>query len=472
MEKKYSHLVKNTMIFAVGTFGSKVLTFLIIPLYTYYLTTAEYGNIDLFTTTVNMLVPFLTLTIQEAIIRFLVAKEAEPKVVLNNCMLVFSFGAIVSILLLPVYWLFFKSWTTVGFFVTLLILTSYNTIFSQYLRATGKNVAFTINGLIVTSVTVFSNLILLVGFKSGVLGYYISLVLAQAFASMQVTICGNIFRQLSLKLIDKRVLKQMLRYSIPLVPNSLMWWIMNAGDKYVIRFFLGSDANGIYSVAMKIPTILSLLFTIFMQAWQLSALEESDTKERSHFFNSVFATITGGLYLATAFIVLVVEKLFVIAINPSFFEAWMYVPTLCLATIVNCFATFSGVVYTINKHSKKAFLTTLAGACANLTVNFFLIIPFGLYGVAIGTLVGYVVVAAIRMFDCYKDIGTKFDLLRTAMGFSLLIIDAVLAATLSGVSFYMGSLAVVFVLLYLYRGELSSILKTIVSKIAKRKITG
>lgn len=471
MERKYNHLVKNTMIFAIGTFGSKMISFLIIPIYTYYLTTSEFGNVDLFITTVNMLVPFMTFSIQEAIVRFLVTKEIESKIVLNNCMLVFGFGAIISVLLVPIYKAFLGSWSIVYLFVMLLILTSYNTVFSQYLRANGKNVAFTINGLIVTITTVFSNIILLVGFKAGIRGYFVSLILSQLFASIQVTCCGKIIGQLSLKEINKNLLKQMLLYSIPLVPNNLMWWIMNAGDKYVIKYFLGSEANGIYSIAMKIPTILSLLFTIFMQAWQVSALEEAHSKEKLSFFDNVFSVITVVLYLGTILIILLVEKFFAVVIGQEFFDAWKYVPFLCLATIVNCFASFSGVVYIVNKNSKKAFATTFVGAIVNLAVNFCLIRKWGLYGVAIATFIGYLIVAVIRMFDFHAEIGVGFDIIRTLIGFILILLEAVSVLFFSKTCFWVNGVVIICILLYMYHIELWAIVKEIISRgKAKRKL--
>ena len=76
-ESKYKKLVKNSVVFFIGNLGSKVITFLIVPFYTYYLTTAEYGTADLVTTTVNLLVPFAMVGMNEAVLRFTVSKEVE-----------------------------------------------------------------------------------------------------------------------------------------------------------------------------------------------------------------------------------------------------------------------------------------------------------------------------------------------------------------------------------------------------------
>ena len=79
-------------------------------------------------------------------------------------------------------------------------------------------------------------------------------------------------------------MKEMLVYCIPMIPNSIMWWITDASDKYMIAFFVGVSSNGIYALAKKIPSVLSMLHSVFFQAWQLSAVEESEAKDKSHYY--------------------------------------------------------------------------------------------------------------------------------------------------------------------------------------------
>ena len=404
---RYQKLAKNTAIFAIGTFGSKVLTFLIIPLYTYYLSTAEYGQVDLFSTTANLLVPFMCLSIQEALIRFILADINQADRVLSNSMIVFVSGAVLSVLLYPLFCWGFKSNEMGIYFCILLILTMYNTIFCQYLRSTGKNIAFSINGVLITAGLVFCNLFLLVGLKLGVRGYYLSLIFSQGIASIQATIAGNIFREFSIKRIDLPLMKNMVAFSMPLIPNSLMWWIMNAGDKYVIRYYLGASANGIYSVSTKVPTILTLLFSIFMQAWQISAIEEDQSEDRKVFYEKVFSMLNAVLVVAASALTVIIKPVFQMVISESFLGAAKYVPLLCFAGIINCLAGFLGIVYSVNMQSRKAFFTTFVGAAVNLIVNFALIQPLGLYGVAIGTIVGYIAVFVLRYLDMKSYIGMR-----------------------------------------------------------------
>ena len=141
MESKYRKLVKNTAIFTIGEFASKVLNYFIVPLYTYVLSTEEYGRIDLFTTTIGFFIPIITLMIQEALIRFLLGKEIDERTAISNCWFVYICGIIIIVMLFPVYLLYFKEAKLSLLFCGMCILSSFNNIFTQYLKTIGRNVA-------------------------------------------------------------------------------------------------------------------------------------------------------------------------------------------------------------------------------------------------------------------------------------------------------------------------------------------
>lgn len=402
MENKYKKLLKSTSVYALGTFGSKVLVFLIVPLYTYVLSTSDYGIVDLITSTISLLIPFTTLLIYEAAIRFLVSKETDEKKVFNNCMFIFIIGCLISLCLSPIVLKYLKLIDYMVYFILLLILNNYTTIFGQFLRAKGDNWGFSISGIINTLFLVLLNLLFLLYFKKGLVGYLYSLLISQVITSIFIFIRCKTIKLINHKCFDVKSLKKMLIYSYPLIPNNIMWWIMNAGDKYVINYYLGSSFNGIFSISYKVPTIITMFFSIFMQAWQVSAIEEKDTKEKDDFYKNVFKFISAGLIFLTSIIIIVIKPLFNAVISSDFISSWKYVPLLCVATLFNCFSTFAGVVYIINKNSKKSFYTTFIGALVNLTFNFLLIQKFGLFGVAIGTILGYITVMILRFKD-YKN---------------------------------------------------------------------
>lgn len=465
--RKYNLLAKNTIIFAIGTFGSKILTFLIVPLYTYVLSTEDYGNIDLFTTAISLMLPFTTLVIYESIIRFLTGAEITENEAVSISMLAFLFGVGLTVLCTPIYRYLFDNAHYVRCYIIYLVVSSYNQIFSQYLRASGRNIAFSLNGVIITTTTVILNLVFLIIFKLGAYGYLYALILAQILASIQATISIHVFRYLSYHYINYKCLKKLLIYCIPIIPNNLMWWIMNAGDKYIINYFMGPGANGIYALSLKIPTLLNLIYSIFMQAWQLSALENSKKEEQEEFYSNVFLITATGLILVSSLIICTVKLVFENVIGKSFIIAWKYVPFLCIATVIGCFATFLGVVYMVKKNSKNIFITTLVGAAVNLTLNFILVSNMGLYGVAIGTAGGYFLVLLLRAKDAKKEIQMDFHVVRISCAMTVLGIQSVILLCIDGHYLYFIELIFLFVNVFIFRTQIQKTFNYLRSSTAK-----
>ena len=467
-ENRYSKLVKNTAIFAIGSFSTKILNFLIVPLYTYVLTTEEYGRIDLFTTTISFVLPVITLSIQEAMIRYILGKELDEKTVVSNCWAVYVVGSLISICLYPMYKLYFKTSALALVFTSSLLLQSFNTMFEHYLRCIGKNVAYTVKGILGTIVTLSLNVVFLLGFRWGMMGYLYASVISQIVGVIYLLTIGKLWRRLTVRYVKRDILKKMISFSIPLIPNSLMWWIMSAGDKYIINYFLGDSANGLYSLALKIPTIITLFYSIFFQAWQMSAIEENNSESRKRFYENVFKLTNALLAGLIVCIIAGVKPLYVLVMSDRFSPAWIYVPVLCVSTAFNCQASFFGVVYTTSEKTSKAFITTALGAAINLCFNFLLIRPLGLQGVAIGTCLGYVVVCLIRANDTKKEIYMDFDLVRTVLTILVMIMQCVVTIIGGNVAIAIAGGAAAIAIILLYRKEIIEIYNKIVELIRQK----
>ncbi|MDD4376708.1 MAG: oligosaccharide flippase family protein [Eubacteriales bacterium] len=454
MDNRYQKLVKNTAIFAVGNFGSKILVFLIVPLYTYMLSKAEYGLVDLITSTMQLMIPFTSLLIQEALIRFVLSKEVDNRVGASNCLTVFAFGTVLTILFIPLYLLLFEQWLYAISFVVLQILNTYTTIFSQYLRADNKSIAFSVNGVISTLSLILLNVFFLVGLKLGVKGYILALILSQVISACFIAWQMHFFKTVSIKLVNTEILKQMLKYSIPLIPNSLMWWIMNAGDKYIINYFLGYEANGLYALAVKIPTILTTVYTIFMQAFQMSAIEEMNEETSGDFYSRTFKVTAFFTFFIAQTTILFAKPLYTAVMAKDFVESWTLVPMLCVANIFSCFASFAATAYIINKKSQRAFFTTAIGALINVVLNVALIRQWGLLSVAFATCVGYFIVMFIRFIDAQKAMHVNFGKVSVSIISVLVIIEALVLMHLNGVLYYSCCVGVLIAIMIIYRKEL------------------
>lgn len=406
---RYSKLLKNSLVFFVGNLGSKIISFVIVPFYTYVLTTEEYGSADLITTTVNMLAPFVMVGMNEAVLRFSVTRENGVEGIATNSLVVVAAGSIVSWLLLPL----FASVSIIGdnvvLFLLLLTLTCFNNVFLQLLRGIGKSKSFAFNGVLITFSMAAANVVALAVFHFGVKGYLASMVLAQTVGAIHIVVSCRLWRLVSFKALDRRLTKRMLVYCIPLIPNSLMWWIMSASDRYVILFFLGAGANGIYNVAQKIPSIVNIVYNIFMQAWQISAIEERNSDDNAKFQSTVFRYIFVVLVLASSLIAASSYPVYTLLMSSSYEGSWQPVALLSLANLFSCIAAFFGTTYVVTKQSKKAFSTTLIGAVVNIALTLVLVPLLGIMGAAVATAASYTLIAVVRYRDTRKIVKLVFD---------------------------------------------------------------
>lgn len=468
-DNKYGKLAKNTVIFLIGNFGSKIISFIIVPFYTYVLTTSEYGTVDLFTTSINILIPFVIVGLNEAVLRFLTAKEMDEQSVASNCAMVLLGTLFVLWLLYPMYKHANIFQGRCFQFVLLLSIMAFNQIFLQYLRGTGRTVAFALNGLIITVVTVTANCILLLVFHMGVDGYLYSLIAAQSAGAIEIIIASKLWSALGIKNIDFGKLKAMLIYCIPLIPNSLMWWVMNASDKYMITYYVGTSGNGIYSVAHKIPTIIQMFYSVFMQAWQISAIEEGQSKDRGSFYKNIYAYLSAFLMISGAAIIIIAKPLYTGVMNTDYKIAWKCVPLLIIANVFSCLSGFFGTTYVVNKESKKAFSTTLIGAISNLVLNCVFISMYGIQGAAIGTCLSYIIVCVIRSRDTFKYVGLKMRMKKEGIAALLMILQWVMLLVIESPIVYVAIGLIFMMIILLFKDEIAIMKSKFGLIIARRK---
>lgn len=405
---KYKKLLSNSAVFAIGNLGSKMITFFMVPLYTRYLTTSEYGKSDLFSTLVSLLTPILTLSIIDAVFRFAMDGSSNNDEVLTNSFVVSGISILLFLFLLPVL-------SNVPYAIYIGILTyasALESMLQQFARGIGKSKLYASTGILMTIVTVISNIVLIVLFGWRLNGYLFSMLLAQIAGFVYLFIILRGWRYIHKKSINFVLTKKMLVYSIPIIPNTVSWWLSNSANKIFISVMLGTSANGIYAVANKIPSLISVFVTIFTQAWQISAVEEYKSKDSSKFFSEIMNLTVGLLFIAVAVLTLFSKPIVAILSTPAYYGAWKIVPWLALAVLYSSLSSFLGTIYTSSMQTKYLFTTTLFGAITNILANLVLIPWMGLSGAGIGACLAFVVVSFLRLRDSKKFIKLnvhKFD---------------------------------------------------------------
>lgn len=400
---KYKSLLNNTIIYFVGTLGSKIISFILVPIYTYYLSTSEFGRADLITVTAMMLMPIITLCIYEAVLRFSMAHDRDEETILRNAFTLYLKVFSAYIILSPLLLFLNFSFSDIIFLSLLVLIEGTSIILSQYARGIGKSKIFAVDGILKTLTSGLFNIIFIVFGGMGLTGYLLSLILSYASSSLFLAYKVKLISALLKSTHDKKLTKLMVSYALPLVPNNIMWSLINSSSKFIINFFLGINYNGLFAVSSKIPTVISIGSQVFAQAWQLSVIQEFEDKSKSNeFYSQIFSIFSTLLFLMTAIIIAILKPLFSILFSTEYFAAWESVPFLLLGAVFSAFSAFVGTVYTASKQTSGTLKTSMVGGLVSIIFNLILIPYFGLLGAGISSFVSYSVMFLLRYYDTSK----------------------------------------------------------------------
>ena len=421
---KYQTLAANTILMSVGTFGSKLLVFLMVRFYIGYLTPAEYGTADLITQTANLLIPLVSLDITDAVFRFAAERRGGRTEAFSVGLRVITLGS-AGLLLVIALLQGVPAVRAYGFLLASFVIASCcHALCAHFVRARGNTALFAAQGLFNTALFIGLNVLFLAVFHWGIRGYVLSTTVANLITTGLLVFRARLWRYAGLA--PRRGLRrQMLRYCIPLIPTAVFWWIMGVSDRYMVKWFLGSDANGIYAVAYKIPTILTILATVFMDAWQLSAIAESDGDRQAHlrFYGRIWDAFASAVFLCAGGIIALSPLLIRLLAEEAYYSAWQYIPVLTLSMAAAAFSNFMGSVYVVTKQSKASFWTSLVGAGSNIVLNLWLIPQIGLQGAAAATFLSCLAVFLIRLVNARQLLPFSLSGRKLALGVGILLLQ-------------------------------------------------
>lgn len=471
---KYKKLASNTLIFAIGTFSSKALSFLLMPFVTRMMGTGDYGAADLVQQTVNVLIPIVTLQVNSAALRFSLDKAKDKADVFTVGVRTTFIGFLAFLLFAyPLSFIKindFKLGEYMLLIIAFVLISGFRQLCQQFVRGSGYVKLFAIDGIIATATTLLFTMLFLGVFKWGVTGYIAAIIASDACSIIFFTITAKLHRYVKPRLLEKGIAGQMLKYCVPLIPTVILWWIINVSDRYMVTYFIDQSANGLYTAASKIPNFVVLFSQIFIDAWQLSAVDGQENKrERKRFFSKVFRVYSGGVFAVASALILTCQLITKILVAPSYYESWQYVPILILATTYSCIVNFLASVYMAEKKSLMALLTASSGAVTNIVLNFLFIPKIGANGAAIATVCAFLVVFITRGANTRKYIKINFQLPIMIVETIILIIQSALMLWLkNGVILYVVQ-AVLFALMMLLNiRPVKELFELIVNKFLKR----
>lgn len=405
-------LAKNTSILVVGTICTKGIMFFMTPLYTVWLSVGDYGTFDLITTYTSLLIPFVTLSVSEALFRFMLDAKSlsQRKTIASTAFAIYCVGGVFVVIVGTIIAIMRYDLASLVLSVIVYVLAEmlYNYAMTilrglkhldQY---TLGNILFVLGLAIATVVTVYI-------FNLGLVGILLGYAIGDIIAVVAMAGLSKFHQLVSFASTAFSELRVLLGYSIPVLPNTISWWVINASDRAIISVFLGAEANAVYAIANKLSGLCTTFFSVFHLSWQQSATEALADADRDCYYSSIFSTATRIIASICILVIGVNNLFFDIFFSDAYTEGRYVAPILAFAVLLSVQAQFIGGIYVALKWSKKNGATTLVAAAVNAALNLIFIGELGLYAAALSTLAAYAVLLTLRLIDVRRKIGLRIS---------------------------------------------------------------
>lgn len=434
-QNRYTRLLSNTLIFAIGTFSSKVLVFLMLPFYTNILTTSEYGIVDGLINTGQLLIPIASAGINNAVIRFGLEEKNDRSTVFSTGFYTIAvcFAAVCIVSPLAEFVSFLNGYVLLV--LAFVLASNFRSLCIQFGLSMGYNKMYAANGILNTFLNIMLNILFLAVFRWGINGYLLANICSDIVMGFVMFIPLKMGRYLlppRSRRMDRGLSKAMRRYAMPLIPQTICQWIINMSDRYMIIIFVSSAANGLYAAANKIPNVLLIIANLFADAWQISAVKESEEKEQIAFYSKVLAAYSSIAFITASGIIMFSKFVMTFMVAKDYFVAWGYIPVLTMATTFGLLSTFLGSVYMLKLRSQNSMVTTVCCALMNITLNLILIQVMGqrseflgAMGAGIATMISYAALFVIRAFDTRRYLKIHWNLPKTIASLVILIVQMI-----------------------------------------------
>ena len=411
-------LFKNTIIIFIGKVCTQLITFFLLPLYTSILSTEEYGTVDLLNTLISLLMPIITFQIEQAVFRYLIEnRENEDKkktiistsvfAVIIQCVIYFIIFLVISPFINNIY---------KYFLVTNVIAYTFASLMQQIGRGFGRNKEYAIGSFISAITTILCNVLFLVVINLRANGMLLANMIGQIICVIYFIVALKLYQYISYKEFKKIILKKMLRYSIPLIPNSISWWVFNASDRVIVSTILGIAQNGILAAAHKFSTVYITIYNIFNLSWTEMVSLHINDKDAKEFLNNMINTMLKFFVSMGIGIIACMPFIYPIMINSNYSEGFYQVPIMIIGSMFNVFIGLISTIYIAKKNTKAVADTSIVSAIINIAIHLILIEFIGLYAATLSTMFSYLIMSLYRL----NDIKNKYFEIKIEKKFILL----------------------------------------------------
>lgn len=465
------NLLKNTAIITIGKICTQLITFFLLPLYTSILSTAEYGTVDLLNTLVSLLLPIVTFQIEQAVFRSLIDNRENHTEQVKTISTSIIIVLIQSTIYLSIFFIIapFVNNEYKYFLATNVIAYIFSSLLQQIARGLGKNTQYAMGSFISAFSTIMFNIIFLLVFKFGAKGMLIANMIGQLICTLYIFLELKIYKYINVKEFRKKVLTKLWKYSMPLIPNAISWWIFNASDRVIVSTLLDLSSTGLLSAANKFSSVYITFYNIFNMSWTENIalhIKDADIKE---YFNKMFNIVLKIFVAMGIGMIACMPFVYPIMINEKFNEGYGLVPILIIASFFNVVVGLISVIYVAKKNTKAIANTSVVSAGINIIVHLALIKFIGLYAAAISTFVSFFIMSIYRIYDINRKY-FKINIEKNILIMSFVVLSIVL------VTYYLNNkylclISLLITIIYAYlinKDSLQMLLKMLKEKVHKR----
>lgn len=465
---KYKKLAFNTVVFAIGNFGAKIFSLLLNNLYTRHISPFGFYIKTLIETTALFLLPIFTFSLTEAVVRYGLDSRYRKKEIFTTASVLIFAGLMLMIITMPFLELIpflslIREYTVM--LVVYICISSIRSLCSQFVRANGMVRLFAFDGIFTTMTLFIFNVLFISRMEMGVRGFMLSVIFSDVCSSVFLFISAGLHNYIDIRCFNKKLGISMMKFSVPLIPTTVMWTFTGFSDQIFIGNLCSEESAGIYSASTKIPNLISMLSTIFFQAWNISAITENNSAGRNEFYEKVYSAYESILFIGSAGLIMLIKPVSAVLINYNTFleyrTAYIYAPVLIMASVFTCLDQFLSGIYTATKHTINSLVTVSVACTANILLNIYLIPVWDIHGATIATFTSYFLCFWIRMSDARRYVPFRFSGIKNIVNTCIII--ALCIFTINQVNFIL-ILFLVFVIVLLNMRALYDTLHILLKK--------
>ena len=465
-KNRYVRLIVDMGVFTVGTVLTKLVQFLLMPLYTTYMTTEAYGVAELTNNMSELLFPIVTLCIYEAAFRYVIGSKYSKEEILTSSIKVLSLSSLAgAIIVIFSQLIFHYEYAVYLYFI--LYAYSFRMLIAYYVRGKGYSKLFAVSGIINAVFLAIFSFLFLVLLKWDVKGYLLAIAFSYISSMVFLFVGGRLYKEIKFSIKTKAVTKELLRYCTPLIIYNVGYWITTMSGRYILLWSTDASTAGVYAAVIKMASVINMLQQAFYAAFQLNTSREYESTDKEEYFSNIFKLYAACILMFGSIILCFSPLLAKITLKNEFYTAKVFLPLILFIAIIDCLFCFFKIMYTTYKYTKRAVPSMLVGAVVNVVMCLATVKKWGIWGVCFASLLCYAIQALYRIIDVKKFVNIKCDWKVILPCIAALLVQVVFLTngrTISVIIAYGISVLTILTIFMYYRSELVQMIKRFLRK--------